>query len=260
MSTPSEAAIPPASRPTVSPAGLNQFRHAHWWLIIALVITVLGFTPPYFMRLGEATWQQHLHGLSAMLWMLLVVIQPWLATHGKLVDHRRFGRIALILSGLVVASALGVLPGNIENAVSGETPPFVPSTFFYGITFLDIAIVSGFVLSIIMATLTLHRPRDHALWMISTVFWILSPGFARFVAFSMVFTVGTGDLTFIDVVIFSALPILAVLTYLMIRLRQAHPALLLAFAGNCTAFLVGPVGNNAAWRALTESVFLTPGP
>lgn len=263
MSTPSGIALPPTGPPARQKAetaagGIQAFRHAHRWLVIALVLTVLGFTPPYFLKLAEANWQQHLHGLSAMLWMLLVVVQPYLATHGRLAIHRQIGRIALILAGVVVASALSILPANIENAVSGETSVFVPPTFFYGITFLDLVVITGFAVSVAMAAHKVRQPAEHAWWMIASAFWVLTPGLARFFAFSMLFTVGVEGWTLTDIVVLTAFPVLAVLAWLMMRLRRAHPALLLAFFGNCSAFVVAALGDNTSWRNLTEMIFLSP--
>ena len=93
MTTPANVAVG-AGMSEPAPGGIQTFRHAHRWLLIPLVITLLGFTPSYFLKLGEASWQQHLHGISAMLWFVLLIVQPWLATHGRLAQHRMLGRSA----------------------------------------------------------------------------------------------------------------------------------------------------------------------
>ena len=236
--------------------GIGSFRSVHLWLLLALIATLMGFTPGYFLRFGQASWLQHLHGMTAMAWMALVVVQPWLATRGHLTWHRRIGRVALVLAGMVIGSALAVLPGNIAKAVAPPTDPFVPPAFFYGITFLDLVIVTGFGVAVIMAMLNIRRPREHALWMVSTVFWVLSPGLARLVAFGLMFTLGLEGLTLIQIVVAIAFPILALLVFLMVYLRQAHPALVLAFIGNCSAFMVRPIGDSESWRRLSEALFL----
>ncbi|MDT8450301.1 MAG: hypothetical protein RQ847_09005 [Wenzhouxiangellaceae bacterium] len=254
MATRAEIAV--GARPT-EPAqgGIRTFRQAHRWLLIPLLITLLGFTPSYFLKLGEATWPQHLHGLSATLWFVLLIVQPYFATHGRLALHRVLGPLGLVLAGMVVASALGVIPANIENARNPELPPFFPPAFFYGISFVDLVIAIGFGISVVMAMRNVRRPRDHALWMISTALWALSPGLVRLMAFSMIFTVGVEGSTLIDFVVLATFPIVAAIVALMIRLRQAHPALLLALIGNLLAFLVAWMGDNETWRALADSLF-----
>lgn len=255
MATPAELA---AGFGTGEPApdGVRKFRHAHRWLLIPLGITLLGFTPSYFLALGEASWQQHLHGISATLWFVLLIVQPWLATHGRLAQHRLLGPVGLVLAGMVIASALGVIPANIENAADSELPPFFPPAFFYGISFVDLVIALGFAVSVVMAMINVRRPRDHALWMISTAFWALSPGLVRLMAFSMMFTVGVEGRTLIDFVVVATFPIVVAIAAVMIRLRQAHPALVLVLFGNLLGLLVAWVGDNETWRAIADAVFM----
>lgn len=255
MSLPSELAGTPVAEHT-APRGLQVYRSLHLWLAIGLLITLLGFAPTYFLNLREATWFQHLHGLSATLWMSLLVLQPWLATRGRLMQHRRFGVVALVLAGMVVASGLAVVPFNIENAVSGQTSRVASATFLYGISFVDLVTIAGFLVAVLMATLSIRRFEDHVIWMSSTVFWVLAPALARLIFFGLAFTVGVGDLTLIDVVFWTSFAVLAVLVYLMIRIRRAHPALVLAALGNAAAWLTEPLGNNETWRAICNAVFL----
>lgn len=255
MSLPSELAGEPVKAHT-PPQGVQAYRNLHLWMAIGLAITLLGFAPSYFLNLRASTWYQHLHGLSATLWMALLVLQPYLATHGRLKQHRRFGIVALILAGMVATSALAIVPFNIQNAVEGTHGAAATKTFLYGVSFLDLSIVVGFVIAVLMATLSVRKLDDHVIWMSSTVFWVLSPGLTRLIAFSMLYTVGLGDLTLLDIVFWASFPILAVLVYLMIRLRRAHPALVLVAIGNAGAWIVAPLGNNATWRAICDAVFL----
>lgn len=255
MSLPSELAGEPVKAHT-PPQGVQAYRNLHLWMVIGLVITLLGFAPSYFLNLRASTWYQHLHGLSATLWMVLLVLQPYLATHGRLKQHRRFGIVALILAGMVATSALAIVPFNIQNAVEGTHSPAATKSFLYGISYFDLISVAGFLIAVLMATLSVRKLGDHVIWMSSTVFWVLSPGLTRLIAFSMFYTVGLGDVTLLDIVFWTSFPILAVLIFLMILLRRAHPALVLAAIGNAGVWVVAPVGDSATWRAICEAVFL----
>jgi len=239
-----------------APDGIRNLRHAHRWLLVPLFITLLGFTPSYFLKLGEATWQQHLHGISAMLWFILLIVQPYLATHGRLAQHRLLGPIGLVLAGMVVASALGVIPANIENAQNPGMPPFFPPEFFYGISIVDLVIAIGFSVAVVMAMLNVRHPHDHALWMISTALWALSPGLVRLLAFSVMLTVGVEGRTLLDFVFIATFPIVAAILLIMIRMRRAHPALVLTLIGNLLALLAGWLGGNETWRAIAVAMFL----
>jgi hypothetical protein len=255
MSLPSELAGEPVKAHT-PPHGIQAYRNLHLWMVVGLAITLLGFAPSYFMNLRASTWYQHLHGLSATFWMCLLVLQPYLATHGRLKQHRRFGIVALILAGMVATSALAVVPFNIQNAVEGTHGAAASKTFFYGISYFDLISVAGFLIAVLMATLSVHKLGDHVIWMSSTVFWVLSPGLTRLIAFSMLYTVGLGDVTLLDIVFWTSFPIVALAVFLMIRLRRAHPALVLAAIGNAGIWVITPVGDSATWRAICDAVFL----
>ena len=89
------------------PLGLERYRNLHLWMLLPLAITVLGFAPRYYLALPQATFHQHVHGISATLWMLLIIIQPWLITRGgRRATHRSLGIIGLVLAGIVAGSAL----------------------------------------------------------------------------------------------------------------------------------------------------------
>lgn len=255
MSLPSELAGTPVAE-HAAPRGIQAYRNLHLWLALGLLIALIGFAPTYFLRLREATWFQHLHGISALLWMALLVLQPYLATRGRLKHHRRFGIVALVLAGMVVASGLAVVPFNIENAVGGSTSALAPPTFLFGVSFVDLLTISGFLLAVLMATLSIRAIDDHVIWMASTVFWVMIPALARMVAFALILTIGREGWSLLDVVFWTSFPILGVLLYLMYRLKRAHPALVLAAFGNATALLVTPIGNSETWRAICEAVFL----
>ncbi|MBY6204233.1 hypothetical protein [Halomonas denitrificans] len=255
MSLPSELAGTPVAE-HAAPRGIQVYRNLHLWLATGLAITLVGFAPTYFLNLRDATWFQHLHGLSATLWMGLLVVQPWLATRGRLKRHRSFGIVALVLAGMVVASGLAVLPFNIENAIEATSSPFAPATFLYGVTFVDLLTILGFLVAVLMATLSIRSLDDHVLWMASTLFWVLMPALARLLTFGLLVTVGPGDWTLVDTVFWTAFPILGLLVYLMVRIRRAHPALVLAAVGNLGALFVEPIGNSESWRALCNAVFL----
>jgi len=159
---------------------INLFPKAHLWLLIPFVLTIAGFYLSYWSRFTEAPWRQHVHGLSATAWYLLVIFQPWLIHNKPASYHRKIGIIGVFLAGAVVFSAFQVMPFQVVN-------DFLPDVLKYGFSFVDLCALAGFSICVILGVLNAknNNINVHARWLISTVFWILLPATARLVYFPM---------------------------------------------------------------------------
>jgi len=228
---------------------VNKFKNTHLWLLIPFAIVIVGFLPSYWLKFAEAPWRQHLHGITATLWFVLLVVQPYLVTRGHVRQHRLFGMIALLLAGGVALSALGAIPYNLVNER-------LPEVARYGLSFIDIVLVPGFLFALVMAIKTSKKADDHARWMISTVFWVVSPGLFRvfFIPLIMLNTTDIGSK--VPLLLTSAgIANILVLSLLMFRDKRAHPAYLSAAIGSLVMFTPMTVGNMQWWRSLADALF-----
>lgn len=157
---------------------ISLFPKAHLWLLIPFVLTVAGFYLSYWSRFSEAPWRQHVHGLSATAWYILVILQPWLIHNKSIKYHKKLGIIGIFLAGAVVFSALQVIPHQVVNE-------FLPDVLKYGFTFADLSALFGFSVCVIFGVWNAKNINVHARWMISTVFWILLPATARLLYFPL---------------------------------------------------------------------------
>ncbi|WP_228853522.1 hypothetical protein [Aegicerativicinus sediminis] len=157
---------------------INLFPKAHFWLLIPFALTIAGFYLSYWSRFSDAPWRQHIHGLSATAWYILVVLQPWLIHNKPLKYHKKLGVIGVFLAGAVVFSAFQVIPYQVVN-------DFLPNVLKYGFSFGDICALIGFSICVILGVLNAKKTNVHARWLISTVFWILLPATARLVYFPL---------------------------------------------------------------------------
>lgn len=81
----------------------------HTWIAGAFVLIAFGgFAPTYWLQLPAGTFVGapllHLHGLLFSAWPLFLFSQAWLASRGRLRQHRAWG-----LAGIALASAMVVL-------------------------------------------------------------------------------------------------------------------------------------------------------
>ncbi len=204
---------------------LKQYHNAHKWLIIPWIVIGVAFTPIYFATFTSEPWGYHLHALSAMAWYILIMVQPYLATRGRLKDHRKYGMLGIFIAGAVVFSALAISPTNVYFGAIGGFPPVFSGAFFYGLTFVETLAVLGFALAVIMAIVKSKNSEEHAIWMLSTVFFGMMPGWGRlamFPIFAFEWEYSQKSTMIVMVAIF-----LVILFWVAYRLKKlTHPAII----------------------------------
>lgn len=82
------------------------YRYGYLGVVLLLVLAGFAFWPSYYGRLGEATWPFHLHGVTATVWMLLLVGQQVAIQRGSRALHRAVGRSMLVIVPLFTAAGL----------------------------------------------------------------------------------------------------------------------------------------------------------
>ncbi len=204
---------------------LALYSNAHRWLVIPIIVILVAFTPLYFATFTSEPWGYHTHALSAIAWYLLMITQPYLATHGRLRDHRMWGMIGLLVAGWFIATSLTITPTNVYFGLIGGFPPVFPAEFFYGLTFTETLAILGFAVSVTMAVIKSREPDEHAIWMLGTVFFGFMPAWIRL---SMFPTFAFGVETSTTSALMVSIPIfVAVILFVGHRIgRLTHPMII----------------------------------
>ena len=238
---------------------LKEFKNAHKWLLLPWIIILIGFTPSYFITFSSEPWAYHIHAISAMGWYILIAVQPYLITRGKVKNHRVLGMIGLFLAGAVVFSALSITPTNVYFGLKGGFPPVFPASFFYGLTFTETLAIIGFGFAVIMAIVKSKNMEEHSTWMLSTVFFGLMPGWGRAVMFP-IFAFGweISQKTMMTIAVPVFLLGIFIVAY---RLRKlTHPAMMLAALVNLSMLFISEIGSSEWYQELIINLFkpMTP--
>ncbi|MEX0997440.1 MAG: hypothetical protein WDZ45_10360 [Flavobacteriaceae bacterium] len=230
------------------------FPKAHLWLLIPFALTVAGLYLSYWSRFTDAPWRQHIHGLTATAWYILVVIQPWLIHNKHPSIHRKLGIIAIFLAGGVVFSALQVMPHQVVNE-------FLPDVLKYGFSFADLCALAGFSICVILGVLNARYINIHARWLISTVFWILLPATARLVYFPLLQAYeGNPPITYIDAVyicliLTTVIPLLIMMYLDYKKEKKVYTSYLFTLLGvSFYALAIEPMGNWQWWIDICHAV------
>ena len=92
-----------------SGAGSLPYRRAHLAVWVLIAVTAVAFWPGYLRRLGESAWQHHVHGVTALAWMLLLIAQSVLIDRRNRIRHRWLGRAMLVAVPLFCAAGFLVV-------------------------------------------------------------------------------------------------------------------------------------------------------
>ena len=133
------------------------------------LLVLVAFWPGYFSRLfGDMEIRFHTHGISMILWCLMLIIQPYLIYTKKNNLHKMVGKASYIIMPLVIITAINLMHfrlrglGNLNNG------------HFYFIALVINALV---ILAIIYGLAIYHKKKKttHARYMICTVFPMITP-------------------------------------------------------------------------------------
>ncbi len=151
-----------------------MYANAPFWFAGLLVLALLGFWPSYFSpKASSATFAQHFHAVAMLIWVLLLIVQPWLIKARKRNLHRMVGRSSIIVAALVVVSALYVVYDNLAK-LPQPYPPLGLSFFWLG---LASAVYYGAFYS--LAIINRRDMQLHARYMASTALVFIVPGLGR---------------------------------------------------------------------------------
>lgn len=115
---------------------------------VFMIVSLIGFTPRYFAPLfaggyvPPSAWM-HAHAVSTLLWLLVFLVQPALVLGRRIRQHKTFGRAALVVAAVTVATGfalqldlLPLTPGDTGNLVAftarfvAGLAVFVPAVVF----------------------------------------------------------------------------------------------------------------------------------
>lgn len=147
------------------------YSNAYLWMIAVLVITIIGFIPEYFSRLQETDVWHHIHGISATLWLVTVILQPALYRFNNLKLHRMVGWFSVILASSVVIGA-----GMMMKIMMQKKGQYGVDGIEYYIGIFDAAMLIPFILFFILGLRFRKNIQLHARYMMSTaIFPLVAP-------------------------------------------------------------------------------------
>ena len=118
------------------------YRHAHWFLLAIVPLAALAFWPAYISRIVTAPAEMHLHGVTASLWLALLVAQSMTIHANRTAAHRTLGAASLGLFPLFLAGGATIFLGMAQRYAEGASPFY--TLYAPGLALIDLVSVAAF--------------------------------------------------------------------------------------------------------------------
>lgn len=105
------------------------FPHTPWILLLLIPITFFGFYPSYYSSF-KAPMIIHIHGSLLVLWLAMVIVQPWFIKYGKYHWHRLTGKFSYVLMPCILVFGYLILQYGFNRVLNGDTiapPEYYPA-------------------------------------------------------------------------------------------------------------------------------------
>jgi len=149
------------------------YPRAYIYVFVLLLLTFPAFWLNYYSQLAEVPWQFHLHGVSATLWMLLLISQSWTIHHRRRELHRIAGLATFVLTPVFLAGSLLVI-----GSMAAGGGPF-RDLFGTRLGLADVISFSTFTALIYGAFRHRRNVALHSSYMLATPFLLASPVVSR---------------------------------------------------------------------------------
>lgn len=146
--------------------------------LFALAVVLIGFSTTYIVPMARrsfsAPWVVHLHGASALGWVLLLILQARLIGTRRTPLHRRIGQIGLPLALIVWATGIATAAWAARRDLA-ELGTAATSSLAGTATGLSL-----YLLLVIAAIAMRRRPDWHKRLIVLATIQVLWPAFFRF--------------------------------------------------------------------------------
>lgn len=222
------------------------YRHAHWYLLALFPLAGLAFWQSYLSQFTKASAEFHMHGITATLWLILLVAQSWTMHSDKRALHRTLGTTSLVLFPLFLMGGAGIFFGMADRFVQGS--PF-HTLYAPKLAWFDFVAVGGFAYFYFEALRQRRKVHPHSGYMLATVMFLLPPIFGRLSAIPLGVT-GPADFPKLDTGFLAANVLIAGLAFFLAYRagKNGRPWVLAGVLTLAMTVLYMTIGAMPAWR------------
>ncbi len=145
------------------------YTRSYLYFLVFFLFALVGFWFTYFTRLfDQENYRMHLHGISVILWCLMLIGQAYLIRINARPLHRTMGKFSYLLVPVILFSTMDLLHYKLRDVVDPD-----PFALFFVALVLNALVV--FLLFYGLAIYHRKQPTVHARFMVCTVFPMFTP-------------------------------------------------------------------------------------
>jgi len=153
-----------------------------YWFLSLIVLVFFGFNVTYFFVISQPKPALiHIHFALMALWVLMLIVQPFLIKYKKTKWHNLVGKTSYFLVPLVLFTSFLVIRqeyyGNIYELTSAVAPALTDAEITQKAAEQPIALIyfTWFTLFYILAIVNRHRSLIHSRYMLATALTLVGP-------------------------------------------------------------------------------------
>jgi hypothetical protein len=172
-----------------------NYNNLGYWFLLLIACVFAGFYTTYFSRIFEPTANIiHIHFVLMALWIVMLIVQPFLIKFKKIYWHRILGKVSYLLVPLLLMTTWLVTRNeyyrkieNLQNEVIDGVQSLSQMAILKAASVNPAAFI-GVIWFVIFYSLAINfrrKPNKHARYMLATALILLSPTIDRFIAINL---------------------------------------------------------------------------
>ncbi len=159
-----------------------KFDNAGFYFLGLPIIAFAGFGVPYFTQLlpgGKAfSFYTHFHAFVVVVWIAILISQPFLIRSGKRAWHRTIGRLSYMVMPMLLLSVVWIIHDRLTNSI--DSAATIELDVSLGLPVFAAA-KDMLVLTVVYCMAIIYRktPALHARFMVCTVIPFIEPALSR---------------------------------------------------------------------------------
>lgn len=143
------------------------YENSLFYFIAFFLFMLAGFWFTYFTKvLDQENYRMHTHGVTLILWCLMLIVQPYLIRTKQNALHKRIGKFSYVLVPLLVFTTLDLLKYRL--------PEKLGTIDFFSVALVVNALIA-FVILYGLAIFYRRKSTIHARYMVCTAFPMFTP-------------------------------------------------------------------------------------